>query len=67
MNELNNISFPEGFEKFSCTVWMTLVLESLKEHNLENRVLRHKILNHPFKCDHPTCKAVAITMRDVLN
>jgi len=67
MNELNGISFPEGFEKFSCTIWMTLVLESLKEHNLDNRALRHKILNHPFKCDHPSCKAVASTMRNILN
>ncbi|MEK0367777.1 MAG: hypothetical protein QQN45_07605 [Nitrosopumilus sp.] len=49
---------------YQCDEWQKLILKSIDD--LDDRVIRLQILQHPFSCNHPTCIEVAKHMRGIL-
>jgi len=52
------------YAKYQCDEWQKLILKSIDD--LDNREIRIQILQHPFKCQHPTCIQVAKHMKGIL-
>ena len=51
--------------KYQCEVHLKLVHDSLED--IDNRVLRRKVIDHSGNCDHPVCIQVHKTMKAILN
>ena len=49
--------------KYECEEWKSLIMQSLAD--LNDRDVRQKILQHPFNCEHPICKQVALHMTEI--
>ena len=52
------------YTEYQCDEWQKLILKSIED--LDNREIRIQILQHPFKCQHPTCIQVANHMKGIL-
>ena len=52
------------YTKYQCDEWQKLILKSIED--LDDREIRIQILQHPFKCQHPTCIQVANHMKGIL-
>ncbi len=63
-SEDSTIGLFYSMSEYQCDEWQKLILKSIDD--LDNRQVRIQILQHPFKCQHPTCVQVANHMKGIL-
>jgi len=57
--------------EYECEKWQSLIIQSLEDIKHESidksAEIRKQILQHPFNCEHPICKQVAMHMTEIMN